>query len=542
LNSYAQLTSNVAIPASGTTYLRFDHAYGFENPDYDGGWLEYSVNGGAWTDAAGLYNSGQAYDGNIVSGQGNPSGGHIAFLGDSHGYVSTRYDLSSLAGSNVRVRFRLSTDNVIWDWGWFIDNVRIYTCGAPAPAASTWYLAEGYTGGTFDTFILLQNTASNPASVTASYAVQGGGQVTRNHVVPANARYTIVAQNPAELGKEVAFSTKIDADQSVIVERAMYYDNDGHAATGVRTPANTWYLAEGFTGGGFETFILIQNTAPVAASVTATYSIQGGGQVVKNHIIPANARYTIVAGDAGQAGPDQAFSTKIDADQPVIVERAMYYAEGAHAATGVTTPATTWYLAEGFTGGGFATFILIQNTTSFTASVTATYAIQGGGQIVKNHVVPPNARYTIAAHDLSEVGVDAAFSTLITSDRDIIVERAMYFPGGAHASTGIASPDTTWYLAEGYTGPGFGTFILLQNTSGTDANVTVTYSIQGGGQEVRNHIVPANSRYTIVTQDLTEVGVDAAFSTKIESDQPIIVERAMYFPTGGHNASGVTLP
>jgi hypothetical protein len=45
-----------------------------------------------------------------------------------------------------------------------------------------------------------------------------------------------------------------------------------------------------------------------------------------------------------------------------------------------------------------------------------------------------------------------------------------------------------------------------------------------------------------VTQDLSEVGVDAAFSTRIESDQPIIVERAMYFPTGGHNAPGVTLP
>ena len=54
-------------------------------------------------------------------------------MGDSHGYVSTRYDLSSLAGGNVRFRWRISTDSIFYDVGWFVDDVRIYTSVSPAP-------------------------------------------------------------------------------------------------------------------------------------------------------------------------------------------------------------------------------------------------------------------------------------------------------------------------------------------------------------------------------------------------------------------------
>ncbi|MCH7663274.1 MAG: S8 family serine peptidase [Chloroflexi bacterium] len=204
--------------------------------------------------------------------------------------------------------------------------------------------------------------------------------------------------------------------------------------------------------------------------------------------------------------------------------------------------ANIWYLAEGFTGDGFATFILLQNTTSTDANVAVTYSIQGGGQVVRNHVVPANSRYTIVTHDPAEVGVDKAFSTKINTNQALIVERAMYFANGAHGTTGVKTPATTWYLAEGFTGDGFLTFILLQNITDTDANVTVTYSIEGGVPVDKVHVVPANSRYTILTNDDAQVGLDQAFSTVIVSDQLLIVERAMYYANGAHNSPGLTLP
>jgi hypothetical protein len=166
--------------------------------------------------------------------------------------------------------------------------------------------------------------------------------------------------------------------------------------------------------------------------------------------------------------------------------------------------------------------------------------LQGGGTINRLHTVPANSRTTIVAQDPDQVGPDAAFSTRLVSDLPIVVERAMYWPDGAHDTIGVTSPATAWYLAEGYTGAGFGTYILIQNPNASDATVDVTYMLQGGGTIQRVHSVPANSRTTIVAQDPAEVGSGLAFSTRLVSDVPIIVERAMYFPTGGHVTAGMS--
>ncbi len=129
-DTYAELTVDVLIPAGTETYLHFRHSFGFEDPNYDGGLIDYSINGGSdWNDAGSLFDGGQDYQGTIRSSWENPNGGEEAFIGDSHGYVSSRYDLSSLAGEEVRFRWRVSTDVSISDLGWVIDDVRIYLCG-----------------------------------------------------------------------------------------------------------------------------------------------------------------------------------------------------------------------------------------------------------------------------------------------------------------------------------------------------------------------------------------------------------------------------
>jgi len=126
-----QMTLDVALPTGSTPYMHFNHAYGFEDNTagttfYDGGVVEYSTNGGvSWNDAGSLF-SNNGYNGTLYSG--NPLNGRQAFGGESNGYISSRLNLSSLAGQNVRFRFRIGTDNSYADYGWFIDDVRIYTC------------------------------------------------------------------------------------------------------------------------------------------------------------------------------------------------------------------------------------------------------------------------------------------------------------------------------------------------------------------------------------------------------------------------------
>ena len=98
--------------------------------------LEYSLNGGSsWQDAGSLMDV-NGYKGTIDVGGGNPIEGRAAFVGSSHGYISTRLNLASLAGKSVTFRWRMGLD-----WigsgsffespsGWWLDDVKLYTCGA----------------------------------------------------------------------------------------------------------------------------------------------------------------------------------------------------------------------------------------------------------------------------------------------------------------------------------------------------------------------------------------------------------------------------
>jgi len=140
------MKTRVLLPAGSKAYLHFDHAFLFDytlyqgtNYYFDGGVLEYSLNnGGTWLNAQPLFSAGQNYNGAIYNYQGttNILKGRSAFVGDSHGYVSSLYDLSSLAGKRVQFRWRLGTDSTVAFLGWFVDDVQIYTC-IPSPSRPT---------------------------------------------------------------------------------------------------------------------------------------------------------------------------------------------------------------------------------------------------------------------------------------------------------------------------------------------------------------------------------------------------------------------
>jgi bacillolysin len=123
-DSVAAMSAGVTVPPSA--FLHFKHAFDLES-SYDGGALEYSTDGGTtWNDAGPLFDGGQNYTATLNSG--STLGGRSTFTGSSHGYVSSRYNLASLAGKNVRFRFRQAGDSVIASTGWNVDDVRIYTC------------------------------------------------------------------------------------------------------------------------------------------------------------------------------------------------------------------------------------------------------------------------------------------------------------------------------------------------------------------------------------------------------------------------------
>ena len=116
----------------GAVYLRFAHSFQFQREAggrWDGGVLEYST-GGAWRDAGPLIID-NGYTGELSGyGSDNPLKGRSAFVEASRGYITTRADLSSLAGKDVRFRFRIGTNSTVGSEGWYIDDVNVYACPA----------------------------------------------------------------------------------------------------------------------------------------------------------------------------------------------------------------------------------------------------------------------------------------------------------------------------------------------------------------------------------------------------------------------------
>ncbi len=73
----------------------------------------------------------------ITGAFGNPSAGRVGFSRDSHGYLASRMRLSRYAGHAVSPQFTMNTDNDSIEVGWYLDDVRVYTCGrAPVPTST----------------------------------------------------------------------------------------------------------------------------------------------------------------------------------------------------------------------------------------------------------------------------------------------------------------------------------------------------------------------------------------------------------------------
>ncbi len=170
----------VTVPANA--FLRFSQSFVFDNGTeydppttgrYDGGVVEYSTdNGTTWKDAGSLFTH-NGYNGTVTTGGGNVLEGRRAFTASSNGYISSRLSLASLSGKNVKFRWRLGTDNWYGDFGWFLDDIEIYTCPkgsdatGPTVTRPAIHLASGTTLGTSSTPVPVKATftASDPSGL-----------------------------------------------------------------------------------------------------------------------------------------------------------------------------------------------------------------------------------------------------------------------------------------------------------------------------------------------------------------------------------------
>ncbi|RYY56838.1 MAG: T9SS type A sorting domain-containing protein [Chitinophagaceae bacterium] len=112
------LTSPLLTPAAGSNLniFSFWHYYNTET-QYDGGVVEYSVNGSTWLDAAPFFVTGK-YPAGLINGTGRPG-----FSGTNSFFEKVVVDLSSLGSTPVQLRFRSISDESSSVDGWYVDDI-----------------------------------------------------------------------------------------------------------------------------------------------------------------------------------------------------------------------------------------------------------------------------------------------------------------------------------------------------------------------------------------------------------------------------------
>jgi glucose/arabinose dehydrogenase len=244
------------------------------------------------------------------------------------------------------------------------------------------------------------------------------------------------------------------------------------------------------------------------------------------------------AGDAGTGG---------DPDRDGLTNAAEL-AQGTH-----PRGLFKYYLAEGATSPAFFDVSVdLVNPSTVAASVVVRYLLLGGTTASEAYLVPSQRRLSVDPKSLPALA-SAQFSTLVESDRPIVVSRQMTWDVarryGAHMERALTTPASEWFLAEGATTAGFNLFYLLQNPNPSSVTVDITYLLPPPlAPIVKEYVLPATSRTTLWVdfEDPRLAAAEVSAAVRTRNGEGIVVERAMYGEApgqgfaAGHAGAGVT--
>jgi hypothetical protein len=437
------------------------------------------------------------------------------------------------------------------------------------PPAYTRYFAEGATGSFFDTTFSLSNFGEAPATATLRFHTDTGQVVTTTAAVPAGGRPVTIRADQVSGLAGANFGTTITADQLLVASRTMTWDQTGygsHADNGAPAARTRWFLAEGVTG-AFDTYVLIYNPTPNAASLTVSFNrIAPNPPIVRTYTLAGQRRLTIHVDsvDPALASTDVAIDVTSSNGTPVVVERAVYLSSPTtlyEAGTGSTAGdvGTRWYFGEGAATGTFDTFLLFYNPNLVPAAVQVRYLRRVGAPVVIDYTVAAQSRLSIWTALIPGL-VNQDFGIVVTSTNDVPIaaERAMWGGGQAfidgHASLGMSTPSLRWGLNGGEVNlsTAADTYVLIVNPTTTDASARITLFYEDGTASAPVVVpVPGERRANASLGTLVPAASGRRFSMLVESvgagAPPLVVERSTYTSPGslwraGSNEPGTPLP
>ena len=411
-----------------------------------------------------------------------------------------------------------------------------------ASAAKKWYFAEGTTRPGFGEWLTVLNPNGSAVDFSVQYLFQDREAVTRAYRVEAEARLSIDVAGQAGAGRDV--SVIVESPLPVVAERPMYfsYRNQwagGHVSDGANQPSTTWYFAEGHTGDGFDEWLCLLNPGDAEVLAKVQYISPAGLLMEEDVTIAPKRRYSIFVN--GKVGLGKDVSVKVGSlnGVPLVAERSMYFNyrnqwAGGHVSGGVNQPSRTWYFAEGYTGAGFEEWLCLYNPDPVSNRVRVTYQTKGGANLNDEEVVPPQSRRSVNVN--LRAGGNLELSVKLEGEREFVAERSIYhnynkWCKGGDVMVGVKAPSRHWFLAEGYTGPGFEDWLCLQNPGTAELTAEVMLHFESGELMMERVCLPALSRTTVYLNAMSPY--QEGMSVSVHATGDIVVERPIYFRYNG---------
>jgi hypothetical protein len=232
-----------------------------------------------------------------------------------------------------------------------------------------------------------------------------------------------------------------------------------------------------------------------------------------------------------------------------LIDGAWYESDAGQVLAITPDAATRSILSEGATGTFFTTDVAILNPNNTDVPVTIRYLRENAPELEETRTLPAMSRTTIHEDDIPGLeGTSVSTVVEAPATSPVVVERLMSWDAngyGGHLGTSVDRARPRWMFAEGAQGF-FYTFFLIANSGANEATVTFTFLLEQGTPVTHAVTVAPGARKTVYAGDVADL-INRSFATVIESDVPIVAERAMYFGDaplwlGGHGSAGVPEP
>jgi pro-kumamolisin-like protein/subtilase family protein len=447
------------------------------------------------------------------------------------------------------------------------------------PTSTTWYFAEGRAGGYFEEYLTLENPDPiQTAQVRVQYLFEGATGPAIMHNVPPQSRYTVSVNADVHfpftgVGHSLSMIVTSINGVGIVAERPMYFNwhgiNSGTDALGSTKLGQDFYFADIESQRNYSSFVTILNPPGRAtANVTVTY-FAGGAKLGTDTIV-------VKPGQRGTTYPQkigiiQQCAMYVHSDQPVVVERPMYFTTsrtnisgpvtGAATIVGAQAPGNDWLFAEGYTGPNFHEYLVLANfDPAVTANATVKLEYSNGAVNPIVVAVPPMSQVFFDVNKASAAFAQATteLSAEVTSDAPIVAQRQEYFrfngliPGGTDSIGAPGPAKVSYSFAEGYTASGFNEFLTLQNPNTSSETVAVTLYLKNSVMSQQIVTVGPQTRVTLninslvmpIAQANTGAGYEVSLAVWATSGT-IVAERPMYFnfhniAQGGSDVVGFT--